>query len=177
MSVVIPVHIFKAVQQFAAKADIRYYLNGVFVKAGRYIASTNGHIVMVVPFCTGDSDIIIPRIPPGMMRNGYVEVESGTTKVFNNGRCVYVSPEPLIDGKFPDLSRVVSPYGWSAGLFGEVDFSYLRTVIGKGVQWFSNNTQVLAMFTGNEIPRGTFAVIMKRRAEAVDPSLIAEIMS
>lgn len=67
MQIAIPVGLVRAALRFAAKKDIRYYLNGVLIEygtAGARIVATNGHIMIaarVDATATEAGSIIVPR--------------------------------------------------------------------------------------------------------------------
>jgi len=112
--------------QFAISTEeTRYYLNGIFLHvaedgAGNPVlkaAATDGHRLarVTVPQPTGAAgmpDVIVPRKCVGELRklldeaDGEVEVSLSASKIrFGLGQAVLTSK--LIDGTFPDYSRVI----------------------------------------------------------------------
>lgn len=179
MNIQVNAKVFKIVQQFAATNDIRYYLNGVFVKAGKYVGATNGHFMIVVPNKTSDRDAIIPRIPASFLKSGQVVVDDGTVKVVD-GACRFISPDRLIDGKYPDFARVIAPHKWERGIQGSVDMKYMKAILAVGaggVEFFHSDAAQLAMFNSNNLPTGSFVVLMNRRDKPLNPFSIMEIVS
>src|SRR6195952_945512 len=100
--------------------ETRYYLNGIFLHVVDDVmkaAATDGHRLARVTVARPDGaegmpDIIIPRKCIGELRklldevDGSVEVSLSATKIrFVLGHAVLVSK--LIDGTFPDYSRVI----------------------------------------------------------------------
>ncbi|MFS0738230.1 DNA polymerase III subunit beta [Sphingomonas sp. 1P06PA] len=103
--------------------ETRYYLNGIFLHVADdaqpvlKAAATDGHRLARVTVARPDGaagmpDVIIPRKCVGELRklldevDGSVEVSLSTTKVrFNLGTAILTSK--LIDGTFPDYSRVI----------------------------------------------------------------------
>jgi len=104
--------------------ETRYYLNGIFLHAsedgGKPVlkaAATDGHrlarVTMDLPEgATGMPDVIVPRKCVGELRKLLDEVDgsvgvslSGTKIRFDLGQAILTSK--LIDGTFPDYSRVI----------------------------------------------------------------------
>lgn len=100
--------------------ETRYYLNGIFmhVADGKlYAVATDGHrlarVTLEAPAGAEDMpDVIVPRKCVGELRklldeaDGEVEVSLSATKIrFRVGTAVLTSK--LIDGTFPDYSRVI----------------------------------------------------------------------
>ncbi len=103
--------------------ETRYYLNGIFLHVGEdpqpvlKAAATDGHRLarVTVPQpegAAGMPDVIVPRKCVGELRklldeiDGSVEVSLSPTKIrFGLGTAVLTSK--LIDGTFPDYSRVI----------------------------------------------------------------------
>ncbi len=100
--------------------ETRYYLNGIFVHVsehGMRAVATDGHRLARVQIATPDGaagmpDIIIPRKCVAEVRKlldeaeGDVEIQLSASKIrFELGNAVLTSK--LIDGTFPDYSRVI----------------------------------------------------------------------
>ena len=110
----IPSNTLKCVLQFAAKKDIRYYLQGVCFEqcaTGTYAVATDGHLICVARL---DSDaheptsIIISsdHLAQAVKNNKYdvfIEPAEGKVTLKSSNGDITV---PLIDGRFPDWRRV-----------------------------------------------------------------------
>ena len=115
----IPAVDLKAMLNFAAKNDVRYYLNGLYfvpTTGGLAIQSTDGHIAGVLhiehepvffqPFIIQRDDI--ERLKLG--NKGFVQFEvsehdtnSNPVKIQYTGATIMAQP---IDGQYPDVQRV-----------------------------------------------------------------------
>lgn len=120
----------------AAKKDIRYYLNGVNVRifADKTIyAATDGHRVCLfvdivenstelqgVEFTISNDDI--KKIPAPFSKNfDYTKLEKTGDKYMVADSIIFT---PL-DGKFPDVSRVVPDMDKLSGEHATINFEYL----------------------------------------------------
>ncbi|WP_252318786.1 MULTISPECIES: hypothetical protein [Symbiopectobacterium] len=94
-----------------AKADPRYYLEGVHITP-KYIEATNGHVALRMEHGIKTRKNIIVKF------DGPVPVKAETTElVFNkdpiavhrdyNGLRISITATRLLDGRFPDLDRVI----------------------------------------------------------------------
>ena len=113
---------------FAAVTDIRYYLRGVAVipipGEGVVAAATDGHALLVARDRDGHADrpVILPlnKRDHGrhLKQGGSVRVAvDGTTYVTDEDRAVYISPDHLIEGQFPDIQRMLaSAASWQPGI-------------------------------------------------------------
>lgn len=117
----------------AAKADIRYYLNGVLIESNggtTRICGTNGHYLLATDYRHGDSEdwtgsFIMPRdvcelVCKGKYQTdtGFIEIES----VANAGNVTYQRINGVVrvmgtaigfvsvEGVFPDYTRVITPW-------------------------------------------------------------------
>ena len=94
----------RALLRFAAKADVRYYLNGVFFDHAGYAVATDGHRLLAVrvPAFDGD-DFIIPnneaKAALGLNKKAH---EMLITRELIGG--IKYTP---IDGRFPEWRRIV----------------------------------------------------------------------
>ncbi len=104
----------RAAQKFQAVKDVRYYLEGFVLKQDGRICATNGHCMFVCPIERPPvRDIIIKII--GKVPASAVTVEfEFTSEVGGIARCVNGRLETkdvhlfeVIDGKFPDIDRVI----------------------------------------------------------------------
>lgn len=110
--------LFLSVQYAMAQQDIRYYLNGLlFVSAGETITvvATDGHRLALASTARkteGRQEVILPRKSILELSkllsdsDDPVEVELSSTQArFSFGEIVLISK--LVDGKFPDYTRVI----------------------------------------------------------------------
>src|SRR5471030_3248748 len=110
--------LFLSVQYAMAQQDIRYYLNGLLLVTGGdrlTVVATDGHRLALAsaPHKTeGSQEVILPRKTiielSKLMADSDdpVEVEPSPTQArFSFGRIVLISK--LVDGKFPDYTRVI----------------------------------------------------------------------
>lgn len=97
---------------FQAKKDVRYYLNGICFKADGRVCSTNGHRAFVGGKHDGElaEDIILSVTKSPTKSYEYAEIDtdtgiisyhSDTTLRIGVGLC------EVIDGRFPDIDRVI----------------------------------------------------------------------
>jgi hypothetical protein len=121
-----------ALNSFAARNDIRYYLNGVYFekatdRPGLYLVATNGHTMLVIYEPEGqmvhDRDGLIMRVPPQMIGAIRANKRQYCTNLVAKGCRVsltddfgqehrdgefYIMPgHPWIDGNFPQWRRVI----------------------------------------------------------------------
>lgn len=118
----------------AAKSDIRYYLNGVYVESNgttTRMCATTGHYLLAVDYQHGDSqdwigNFIIPRDVCEMIAKvknynlGVIEIESEQNKVALNAAyrtvtgvirvCDTCIGFKSVEGVFPQYTRVISPW-------------------------------------------------------------------
>ena len=90
----------KAVLQFAAKGDIRYYLNGVYLETGPLgarLVATDGHImgVLKIEGEFEESSIIIPRQALDLIK-AQARGDSGITFEYDAGNLGDVPRQVLI---------------------------------------------------------------------------------
>lgn len=133
--------VFARVQKFRAKADIRYYLNGVHIvpsEGGPCLEATDGHRLYVEQDAEGKASeerILSLSAPATLLRadNRVRLNDEGKLGVFSStGTCLYVQPNSgVVEGKFPDLTGVIgNPDEWKPGLIGAVNGDYLRDALG-----------------------------------------------
>lgn len=97
---------------FQAKQDIRYYLNGIcFMPDGR-VAATDGHRLFVGDKHNNklDDNIIVSVSKPPTKRYDYAMLDTKTNIVtYHDEHEIMVGAGicELIDGKFPDIDRVI----------------------------------------------------------------------
>jgi len=97
---------------FQAKKDVRYYLNGICFKADGRVCSTDGHRAFVGGTHEGElaEDIILSFTKPPTKSFNYVIIDTDTGIVSYHDAFdirVGVGLCEVIDGKFPDIDRVI----------------------------------------------------------------------
>ncbi|EBD0679369.1 hypothetical protein ABVL59_002546 [Salmonella enterica] len=103
--------LIRAALVYAAKNDVRYYLNGLHITA-KYIEATNGHVALRIEHGIRTKKNIIVQF------EGPVPVKAETTElVFNKEafaihrdafeRRISITGIRLVDGRFPDMERVM----------------------------------------------------------------------
>jgi DNA polymerase-3 subunit beta len=114
---IINVTTLKALLLFAAKKDVRFYLNGIHFErsaTGTLAVATNGHCLAVARL---DRDAVEPSsftVPREHLDNVVKGAKSAVDVVqVDAAQCTLISTNgritvPLLDGKFPDWRRVVS---------------------------------------------------------------------
>lgn len=148
------------VAPFAAKLDIRYYLNGLRVEAakdrpGVYVVGCDGHRLTVAYDCDGilegdDGHGVIMRLPSAFIAACRVKagrspdlhviaqdkrVSVGTDfDAQHDAAEIYVMPgNPWVEGKFPDWHRVLPVWAdLKPGFATEVDPRYLADYAALG---------------------------------------------
>lgn len=131
LKVSLPRSVLRAAVRFAAKNDIRYYLNGVLVECHRcvaYVVGTNGHFLGIGRVerdanngDTGTGSFIIPReflekmkLPRRLSDGGMVQITVSDLAESGAGRFtiadVFEGTEisgATLDGRFPDWRHVI----------------------------------------------------------------------
>ena len=109
----------KAMLCAAAKSDVRYYLEGVYFVGGdnKVLAySTDGHQLLRWIVCEnyqgGDFSYIINRrcIKDAIKTKYHIHLETSTGDIVCAKKEDFRRFKGLIDGKYPDVKRVVSGY-------------------------------------------------------------------
>lgn len=175
----IPADVFAVVQKFAAKNDVRFYLNGVFC-CEKFIAATDGKILMISPHAgSATKAVIIPPIPATYLKkDSSVRVlDDDTVCVVNSyGEIVYYSPQNLIGGVFPDVIGTVDRMcPWEKGTGAATfDVAFIAKAVSQlkgGVKLFNSNNAICAVATGQyPVQHGAMVVIMGCADRAVTPS-------
>lgn len=119
LTIMIDSNTIKALELFAGKADVRYYLNGINVEATDAttvrLSATNGHIAAIHRIAElhdyASEDAVFPfaGIVPrdafqGVKGSVMLSIDTVTGRYSVNGGDRSGS---LIDGKFPDIDRVI----------------------------------------------------------------------
>lgn len=97
---------------FQAKKDVRYYLNGICFKADGRVCSTDGHRAFVGGKHEGelDDDVILSVTKSPTKAYDYAEIatDAGIVSYYSDEVVrVGVGLCNIIDGKFPDIDRVI----------------------------------------------------------------------
>lgn len=140
----------KIVFPFIAKEDIRYYLNGANIRplegGGVMIIATDGHRYVVVRDIDGycERELIVSVVKDGLK---HASSAKHTFDILSNGRAMIADEvaQPLfiqpglsvIDGSFPRLENVASAIGYTEGISGAFNPSYLNDALEIGVQFGS----------------------------------------
>ena len=139
---IINVTTLKALLLFAAKKDVRFYINSVHFECsanGTVAVATNGHVLAVAKL---DSDSTMPAIsftvPREHLDNVVKNASKGSVDIIqvdatqctlnsSNGRITV----PLLDGKFPDWRRVTTPPQTGERAYFHPDYSALVDKAGQ----------------------------------------------
>jgi DNA polymerase-3 subunit beta len=93
----------QALLLFAAKNDVRYYLNGIYADPAGYLVATDGHRMLYIKTGEPGLDVIIPReaaeAAVKMAKKGQ-EIPLTKTSI---GQVTYTT----VDGKYPDWRRAI----------------------------------------------------------------------
>jgi len=136
----INVSTLKALLLFAAKKDIRYYINGVHFESGAngtLAVATNGHCLAVARLDREAAENISFTVPREHLDN-VVKGAKGAIDInkVNDTQCTLNSSNgqitvPLCDGKFPDWRRVVSAKQTGERAYFHPDYSALVNKAGQ----------------------------------------------
>ena len=153
----IPSNTLKCVLQFAAKKDIRYYLQGVCFEqcaTGTYAVATDGHVVCVARLDSETHEplsIIISsdHLAQAVKNNKcdvFIEPSDGKVTLKSSNGDITV---PLIDGRFPDWRRVTR-----APITGEIayiDPALLDRINTAGQLYSKRKVAYITRQNGNSI--------------------------
>lgn len=128
-----------------AKNDIRYYLCGICFHEDGNLYATNGHVALSVPHGNEISESVIvsiDKMPTKKYSHAYIDTDTGivTLTVFPVDdfselpeKRVGVTLFKMVDGKFPDVKRLID--GFKLENCNQIGFSckYLKLIhdIGK----------------------------------------------
>ena len=179
-------HLFLSVQYAMAQQDIRYYLNGLLlVSAGDKITvvATDGHRLALASAAhkrEGSQEVILPRKSIVELSkllsdsDDPVEVELSPTQArFTFGNIVLISK--LVDGKFPDYTRVIPTAHSKKLLLNRVTLlqSLQRAAIltnekFKGVRWVLGEGSLKIICSNNEQEEAQEELDVNYAGEALD---------
>ena len=117
---------------FRAKADIRYYLNGVCFMPGGKLAATDGHRLFMGQHdneLTENVIVSIEKSPVKKYDHAICDTETGLVEFFDiNEHRVGVALCQLVDGRYPDVERIipkatqaVDRIGFNSGYLADVE--------------------------------------------------------
>lgn len=119
----IPINYLKAALLFTARADVRYYLNGIYVTPGA-IAATDGCRAIRVMCTTGiDTPAIVPSehiqraIKAAPKKAATLQLSNSRISPVTDGVQLGATVYPTIEGKYPDVTAALlgSSKGYTAG--------------------------------------------------------------
>ena len=154
----INVKTLKALLMFAAKKDIRYYINGIHFEqssTGTVAVATNGHYLAVARLDRDSAEpgsFIVPRehldnVVKGA--KGEIDiVQRFTTQcdlTSSNGTITV----PLCDAKFPDWRKVVAPQQTGERAYFDPDYAAMVNKAGQMVH--STTTAYVIQQNGNSV--------------------------
>lgn len=154
----ININTLKALLLFAAKKDIRYYLNGVHFEqsaTGTVAVATNGHCLAIARLNREAAENISFIVPREHLDN-VVKSAKGAIDInkVNDTQCTLNSSNglitvPLCDGKFPDWRRVVTPQ--QTGERGYFDPEYAAMVNKAGQMVHPSKLSYIIQQNGNSV--------------------------
>lgn len=117
---------------FRAKADIRYYLNGVCFMPGGKLAATDGRRMFIGSHENDLAENVIVSIEKSPVKkydHAICDTETGLVEFFDDSDArVGVALCQLIDGRYPDVERcmpketnAVDRIGFNAGYLADVE--------------------------------------------------------
>lgn len=182
--ITVSARLLRAAMTFAAKNDVRYYLNGVLVEPspdgqGVRLVATDGHRLAVLFDADGSADapaIIERHKLPTLPRKG-----SETLATFDGERATYPGgtslPVSYVAGRFPDWQAVVPDVAQLTGAPGAFNTEYLADLEAVPAGYESKNGAAIhcrdpessALVTFGNLP--AFVVLMPLRNGDTAPAL------
>ncbi|EGT5702081.1 hypothetical protein [Atlantibacter hermannii] len=100
---------------FQAKGDVRYYLNGVCFAPDKKLYSTDGHRAFIGEHTTEglDDHVIVTISGPKVTKFETASIDTDTgivTYLDANGASVSAGICKVVDGRFPDVQRIIRGY-------------------------------------------------------------------
>lgn len=128
---------------FAAKNDIRYYLNGFNVRAAAnpVVCASDGHVAYSEEDADGMAEIdlllSITTRSTSILKRGHKVIVEGTslraslTVVDSNQTVIYVEPgNAIVQGRFPDIRAALGDFEkWEEGLAGAFQVPLLKRIL------------------------------------------------
>ncbi len=117
---------------FQAKGDVRYYLNGICFAPEKKLYATDGHRLFIGEHDTElNENVIVSVYGPRFSRFDQAEIDTETGIVSYLDECGErqgVAMVKVIDGKYPDVARVipkgnapVAEIGFNAGYLTDIE--------------------------------------------------------
>lgn len=119
---------------FQAKKDVRYYLNGICFAPDKKLYSTDGHRVFIGEHDSAElTENIIVSIKGAKVtcfENAEIDTDSGLISYLDeNGSRVGVGLCDVVDGRYPDIEKVISKFknkptdeiGFNAGYLADIE--------------------------------------------------------
>jgi len=118
---------------FQAKKDIRYYLNGICFAPDKKVYSTDGHRAFIGEHDAELTENIIVSIKGAKVlsfEKAEIDTDSGlVTYLDDHGVRVGVGLCDVVDGRYPDIERVISKFesnpteeiGFNAGYLADIE--------------------------------------------------------
>lgn len=167
---------------FAAVNDMRFFLNGVYVRqvedGGVLAIATNGHAVICVRDPDGFADAPI-ILPVGKARNpALFKGKGGSVRLTADGvvfseslsAVQFVAPEGPVDGQFPGILELFAgdKSQWAEGIRGAFDVRLLQLVAGaagkEGVRfWTRTDAEGATTQLAFSIAQKAFGLVMPLR--------------
>ena len=171
----------KIAAPFMAHDDIRYYLNGINIRpledGTAMIVATDGHRYVVIHDQNGyaESEIIC-----AVKKDALKSCNSKSTfDVMSNGNALvndeagvptFIQPgNSLIEADFPRIENVASTLGYSEGISGAINPTYLKDALAVGqhfgsIRFFTKDADSALLFVVGAMPDlEVFGGIMKMR--------------
>lgn len=119
---------------FQAQKDVRYYLNGICFAPGKKLYSTDGHRAFIGEHSTEDLEenmiIAIKGAKFTRFEKAEIDTESGLVVYLDeHGTRVGAGLCEVVDGRFPDIQRIISNFeskptdeiGFNAGYLADLE--------------------------------------------------------
>lgn len=124
---------------FAARNDVRYYLNGLHIvqePAGVSVQASNGHVALMVPDDGGTTDVsriilLSPAAKAYLKEPNRVRCTSDGTVFISDksGVVLHIEPDGIINATYPDLSKSIGNLAdYKPGLSKAFDADYIGLV-------------------------------------------------
>lgn len=173
----------KVVFPFAAKQDIRFYLNGINIRpledGSVMVVATDGHRYVVVrdPHGHAERELIVALDKDALK---HASNAKHTLDVMSNGSAMisgevaqplFIQPgNAVIEAEFPRIERVASTIGYSEGISGAINPQYLADALeigkrfGGSIRFFNRDAESpLTFVLGGIGELECFGGIMKLR--------------
>jgi len=166
---------------FMAQNDIRYYLNGINIRpledGAVMIVATDGHRYVVVHDQHGyaERELIVSIKKDGLKNcnaKSTFDVMSNGSACVNDevGMPTFIQPgNSMIEGAFPRIENVASATGYTEGISGAINPSYLKDALAIGqhfdaIRFFTKDADSALVFVVSGIgDMEVFGGIMKLR--------------